>query len=184
MDDYNKAFIIVFCFLLLGLFVIVPIVLLVYSHNLRMFYLYEGLSFSNKILICYCLAVLVGAGIFLYYIYKNQKEEKVTNINKLITDSIKNYNETKDAIKSLIGEKLAEDHLTNDDIKSLIGEKLANDHLTNDGINSLINQKLTDNHLTDDLIQSLINLMIKMNVNKEALTTFIQDTLKAKSIIS
>lgn len=103
MDDDNKAFIIVFCFLLLGLFVIVPIVLLVYSHNLRMFYLYEGLSFSNIILIVYCFAVLIVAGLFLIMVYKNQKKEIEKNLNNVIDKRLAEKGLTDEKIQSLIG---------------------------------------------------------------------------------
>ena len=54
MDDYNKAYFIVLYFILFGLFFIVPLILLLYSRNLRFFYLYEGLSTSSWILFGYC----------------------------------------------------------------------------------------------------------------------------------
>lgn len=161
MDDDNKAFIIVFCFLLLGLFIIVPIVLLVFSHNLRMFYLYEGLSFSNIILIVYCLAVLIVAGFFLYMVYKSQNKEIENNLNILIDKRLKGKGLTDKNINKKIENKLAELGLKNNTVQARIANELEGKGLTHEKIQSLINWWITlepeDTKLKDFIIQVLKN---------------------------
>ena len=138
MDDDNKAFIIVFCFLLLGLFVIVPIVLLVYSHNLRVSNSYEGLSISDKILIIYCLVVLIVAGLFLIMVYISQKKEIENNLNNLIENRLKVRGLTDKNINKKIDNKLAEKGLEKDDVQTIIDNKLAEKGLTDEKIQLLI----------------------------------------------
>lgn len=89
MDDDDKTFIIVFCFLLLGIFVIVPMVLLFHSRNLRLSYLYEDLSFLNNILFGYCLVALGGAAFFLYHLYNSRREKTISRLEEEIRKKIK-----------------------------------------------------------------------------------------------
>lgn len=107
MDDKNNlVFIIVLSFLLLGLFVIVPIVMILYSNNLRLFYMYGGLSESNIIMIVYCVVVIIAAIVFLCLIYKNQKEQTTTELDDRIKKEVSKLTLSKDEITALIDTKL------------------------------------------------------------------------------
>ena len=105
-DNYSIFYIIVLCFILFGLFVLVPLVLVLYSRNLRFFYLYEGLSTSNWILVGYCVVVIAGACYLLYRINKEQQKESSKNLEDFINNRVEELTLTKEEIESLIETKL------------------------------------------------------------------------------
>lgn len=105
-DNYSIFYIIVLCFILFGLFVIVPLVLVLYSRNLRFFYLYEGLSTSNWILVGYCVVVIAVACYLLYRINKEQQKGSSKDLEDRITEKVGELTLTKDEIASLINTKL------------------------------------------------------------------------------
>jgi len=125
MDNKNNlVFIIVLSFILLGLFVIVPIVMILYSNNLRLFYMYGGLSESNIIMIVYCVVVIIAAIVFLILLYKNQKNQTTTQLTDTIKTEVSKLTLSKQEIESLIDTKLK------DKTTRIIIEQLPN-HLHN-----------------------------------------------------
>ena len=113
-DLSSTTYYILLCFVLLCVFVIVPIILLIYSYHLGS----SDLSAASSVLFRYCLAVVIVAVLFLVFVYKKinktAKEDFKTSIindvhNELYTQ-IDNYIESKalnnmlkDAISDFLG---------------------------------------------------------------------------------
>ena len=113
-DLSSTTYYIVLCFVLLCVFVIVPIILLIYSYHLSS----SDLFAASNVLFLYCLVAVVVALLFLIFVYfkinKNAEEDfKKSIINDVrngLDTQIENYienkalnNMLKDAISDFLG---------------------------------------------------------------------------------
>ncbi len=114
-DLSSTTYYILLCFVLLCVFVIVPIILLIYSYNISN----KSLITASIVLFFYSIFVLVVVGIFLFLVYNDIKKSSSDDFKKDIIRKVKGE------LDGIIKNRLEEDALrviVSNALSSIVGD--------------------------------------------------------------